>query len=201
MPAAVRRVPRSRDDGREALRRALAAKEDAVRAVQDHKAALDRARSIIASREKAVERATRAISESKEERARLMADAIVSGDDDVDGTGIVMAVESVRLHSISDLEAARAALRRLQAQQTEVANALALAQGNITVAINELLAPLARAALEQLRELDAQVAPRLALLRFILEEASEGRVCGMTMWASCGQRKHSVDHWTAYVRT
>jgi hypothetical protein len=141
--------------------------------VQDHKAALDRARSIIASREKAVDRATRAIAEAKGEQARVMADALVSGDDDVDGTGIVIAVESVRLHSISDLEAARAALQRLQAQQINVENAVRLAEADILIAINELLAPLAREALEQLKKLDRQVAPRLAFLRFILEIGTE----------------------------
>jgi hypothetical protein len=142
--------------------------------VQDHKAALDRARSIIATREKALDRATRAIAEAKGEQARVMADALVSGDDDAaDGTGIVMAVETVRLHSISDLEAARAALQRLQAQQINVENAVRLAEADILIAINELLAPLAREALEQLKKLDRQVAPRLAFLRFILEIGTE----------------------------
>jgi hypothetical protein len=174
MPAAVARLKRGGDDGRDGLRVAIARRAEAADAVQDHKAALDRARSIIASREKALERATRAIAEAKGEQARVMADALVSGDDDAaDGTGIVLAVEAVRLHSISDLEAARAALKRLQAQQTEVANALALAEANISAAINLLLAPFAREALEQLKELDRQIAPRLGLLKWVLEIGSE----------------------------
>jgi hypothetical protein len=55
----------------------------------------------------------------------------------------------------------------------EVQNALALAQGNISAAINSLLAPFAREAFEELKKLDQQVAPRLAFLRFILEIGTE----------------------------
>jgi hypothetical protein len=99
---------------------------------------------------------------------------IASGDDDVvGGTGIQKAARAAEVQSLDELEAARAALRRLQAQQTEIENRVALVEGNITASINSLLAPLAGSALKRLKELDAQVAPRLALLKFILEIGTE----------------------------
>jgi hypothetical protein len=176
MRPAVSRLPskRGRDDGRDALRAAIARRAEAAAAVQDHKAALVRARGIIATCEKAVERAGRGIGEARSIHADLLAKTIVSGDDDLDGgAAVVKASRAVEVQALDELAAAKLALRRLQAQQTEVENRLALAGGNITVAINEMLAPLAREALEQLKKLDRQVAPRLGLLKWVLEIGTE----------------------------
>jgi hypothetical protein len=142
---------------------------------RDHWAAIDRARRIVSNCEKAVERAGKGVDEAKTIHADLVAKAMVSGDEDgvAGGTGLVIAAEALSVQPLGELEAARAALQRLQAQQTDVEDALALAEGNITAAINSLLAPRGRIALEELRELDAQVAPRLALLKFVLEVGTE----------------------------
>ena len=176
-PAAVNsRLPsRGGDDGRDALRQAIAAKEDAELARRDHRAAIDQARRIISDCEKAVELAGKGVAEAKTIRADLIAKAMVRGDDDdvAGGTGLVIAAQALEVQSLGELEAAKTAFQRLQAHQTDVEDALALAEGNITAAINSLLAPPARAALEQLKKLDAQVAPRLALLKFVLEVGTE----------------------------
>jgi hypothetical protein len=89
------------------------------------------------------------------------------------GTGILKAARAAEVQSPDELESARTALKQLQAQQTQIEDGVALAEANITVAINSLLAPLGQAAIEQLRELDARVALRLGLLKFILEIGTE----------------------------
>src|SRR5262249_30960551 len=96
-PAAViSRLPskRGRDDGRDRdpLRAAIARRAEAADAITRHRDAISRARQLVTAAERKAERSARAISEAKSEHARLMADAIVSGDDDVaGGTGIVRA--------------------------------------------------------------------------------------------------------------
>jgi hypothetical protein len=170
-----RMIPkRGGDDGsRDGLRAAIEAREKAADAVVKHRGAISRARQLVTAAAKKADRAAGAISEAKSEAARVMADAIVSGDDDVaERTGVIRA-RMMEIQSAEDFEAAQAVLERLQAQQADIENALALADGGVTAAVNALLAPLARAALEQLRELDRQAAPRLALLKFILEIGTE----------------------------
>jgi hypothetical protein len=159
--------------GRDALRAAIARRAEAAEAITRHRDAVERSRQLVTAAQRKADRAARAISGAKSEHVRLMADAIISGDDDVAGGGIVRAARVMQIQGTDDLEIAQAALRRLQAQEADVRNALALAEGNITVAINELLAPIARAALEQLRRLDEEVAPRPALLKLVMDIGTE----------------------------
>ena len=181
MPASVTSIsnpsPRRGGSGgneRAALEAAIRERARAADAVQAHRSAIARARSLVSLAERRLEKAARGIEEAKQENGRLMAEAIAAGDDDANGgAAIVRAARAMEVSGLDHVETARAALRRLQAQSANVDAALIEATNNIDVAINNLLTPVVRAALERARQLDAELNRHLALLRFMRELGHE----------------------------
>jgi hypothetical protein len=89
------------------------------------------------------------------------ADAIAGGGKAIEAASRALEVEG------RALETAQGALARLQA--THIDAGIADAETNVSVVISGLMAVQARAALERVRELDAELGPLLIFLRFVRE--------------------------------
>jgi hypothetical protein len=175
MSATVARMPTQRhgggNDDRYQLRAAIQSRQHAQAAVEKHKDAIAKARHLVTRADRAAEKAAAGVIQAKDEQARLMVESIRAGDDEVaGGTAILRAARAQEVAGLDEAESARGALKRLQEASAGIEAALIEAEVGVTVAIHALLAPAVRDALERLKQLDAERAPLMALLRFAQEE-------------------------------
>ena len=161
--------PQRRDDDRAAIRLAISKRQEAIDALAAHKQAIARAHKLVDKAEARAEKAESGIAEAKIESARHAARAISQGRDNVDANGLLRASRAAAIASQDEVQSFRAALEQLKAEASEYEAAIAAAEIGIAIAVRELIAPRARAALARLKEIDAKSVPLMALLRFATE--------------------------------
>jgi hypothetical protein len=92
----------------------------------------------------------------------------VAADDDMaGGVGILRRARGAIVQRLDEVEVARAGFQKLRDMEADIRAEEVEAEAGITSAVNCLLAPVARAALERLKILDSQRKPLLALLQLI----------------------------------
>ena len=168
------------DDGgpRDRLREAIAARAAAAERVEKHRGAISRARQLVRAAERKAEIAGTGIGQAKSEAARLAAAAAEAGDDEIaneitNGGGVLRAARMAEVEAIDNLEAANAALKRLQAQTVEHDAGLIDAGTVVQAAVLAVLAPEIRSALARVRELDREMLPLMAWIRFAQTTGTE----------------------------
>jgi hypothetical protein len=156
-------------EDRQSLRAAIGKREDARHALVAHKASLVRARELAERAEKKAQRARDSISEAKQEAARHAARAIRAGHDDPSGDGLLRAARAQIIACEDQAESLQAAAAQLHAETAD--HELAIAQADVEVAaeVRRLIEPMARAALEKAKALDAELLPLLGILMHVSE--------------------------------
>jgi hypothetical protein len=152
---------------RDQLRQAIEAARKAERAIEDRKGAILRARQLVEAASRKVQAAAAGIVQAKNEHARILAESAETNNGETNGTGIIRAARLAELDAQDGIEAANAALSRLEQGLTGVENAHRLARNNVLREINALLVPHAARLLAEARELKTQLAARRHVLMFL----------------------------------
>jgi hypothetical protein len=180
---------------RDALREALAVRAAAKLDAACHRTAVDRARDLVSAAERKVARAAKGVEEAKAESTRLAVEAVSLGRDDVSGAGIVRAARAGEVQEQDGCDMARAVLAQLQSSTPTVDGAVLEADVAVSMAVNAVLLPVARAAFDRLKEIDRERYQIMGMLRHV-QEANREKVSssplGSTHMLALERKLHAV---------
>jgi hypothetical protein len=168
MGAAVLRKDAGGDDPRGALRAAIAMAKQAQAAVDEKQSAIERARRFVREVEERIEEATKALNGASEEHAAAVADAIAR--DEKPPAAVAVKAARVVLNDHQDeLASAQAALDRVGDAKDDLKHAAALAEGNILLAIAELVVPVCQELFARVRRTRTELAALVQTLSALTE--------------------------------
>jgi chromosome segregation ATPase len=175
MPAALKKTqtveaaPAPALDDRAGLTDAIYAEFAAKNAVAAKEAAVSRCRLNIDEAEQRLERAQKAIPKAKETDAARAAAALSAGRN-ISGASHTQRAEAAVEEAEHLLEVATAARKKLEADLADLKDDLAEASNQITVAIKELLKPLARQLIDRLSDARRRSAIDMRVLSELLAD-------------------------------
>jgi chromosome segregation ATPase len=169
---------RGGQDDRRALRAAIEAARKAEQAIEARKGAIARARQLVEAASRKVEAAAAGIVQAKNEHARIFADAAERDGSEANGSGVIRAARLAELDAQDQIEAANAALARLEQGLADVEQASRLARNVVLREVNRVCMPHAARLLAEAKELKAKLAARRHVLQFLFGPENRDEIVG-----------------------
>jgi len=158
-------------DDRALLRAAIEAEREARQVLVDRQNAMARARSLVTSAEGALSEAGEAVAASRTKHAASLAEGLARGSAERSTSSATRAARLAEVDAVDELEAAKDALDRLQADLPDLEENIARAASDVAAAANVVLAEYAAQALAKHRTARAAMRRAQILLQAICEPA------------------------------